>query len=109
MSRPEIYEVELSPSEAREGLVLWLRYFLETETFDRRVCRNRDPKTGDAILTTPDELRRCNENARVVRGSLGLKAKSYPEALYQVSGWSTERQLAELRALRPDLAVDLPQ
>lgn len=42
---------------------LWVRYFYETETYDRQICRAIHDETGDAMPVTNHERTLTNRNA----------------------------------------------
>lgn len=46
------------------ALRIWCGYYVETEMFDRAVCPDRSPRTGDAIPATAEQRLMCSRNAR---------------------------------------------
>lgn len=81
----------------------WRRYHVETELFDREVCRSRNPETGDAVPCTAEERLVCSRYARLKREAVlqelrpwAAAAEDMERARRDVAQESTQRLLREL-------------
>jgi hypothetical protein len=74
-----------------EGQVLWLRYFVECERYDRTLTRARD-LSGDAQLLSPADIGESARHARETMKGLGLTSSRFVEERQFVSQRSTQQQ-----------------
>jgi hypothetical protein len=81
-----------------EGLELWLRYYVETETFDRGVCHRRG-LDGTALPASGGEMKIIQEHARTVMKQIGLQGSQYPEEKKYVSRMPYSQQQRMLKML----------
>lgn len=89
---------EMDPGYA-ESLRRWLRYFIETEEHDQRVCRMRNA-VGEAVPTTAGEHDACARFAAEMRGRLELDR--WPYAKHEAGILSLAHQREWLAALTVD-------
>ena len=82
-----------------EHLELWLRYYVETETFDRGICHRRQVD-GTAIPASAGESKIIQDHAREVMKQLGLTQSRYPEERKYVSRMSYVSQQVMLERMK---------